>query len=361
MTKSVQLASWVNTACQFPVGFAQVREDPLLDVQVLEHLNRPQMKALMIASGGCTAALLATHPLINELTVVDPNVSQLALTQLKMHMLEHCSIEERLAILGHQMMPSQDRGTWIAHHLNLLGFPSDTLGDLDIVAELGLDYSGRYEYLFLQLQYEIRDFEDEIKEILSNSNITVSCSEPLKDCLNASFRKVMSLDNLIALYGEGATQNPAMPFWEHFFLQTMKALNSPLAKNNPFLSQLLLGTFSQRSYEWLTKPKQTITKTLEFLNNTLSEALDRANDSFDFIHLSNSLDWLNPQEAKSMLQSVTNKLNPGGMLIIRQLNSTLDIPSLSCSQISWQVQDGADYLNQDRSFFYKRLLLGKKL
>lgn len=359
MTKSEQFASWVNTACQFPVGFAQVREDPLLDVQVIEHLNRPQTKVLMIASGGCTAALLATHPLVNELTVVDPNLSQLGLTQLKLHLLEHCSIEERLSILGHQQMPVQDRREWIARHLNLLGLPADTLGDLDKVAESGLDYSGRYEYLFLQLQHEIRHFEPEISAVLSNSNSTIS--ENLKDALNASFKKVMTLDNLVALYGEGATQNPAMPFWEHFFLQTMNALNCPLAKNNPFLSQLLLGQFNQQPYEWLTKPKQTISKKLKFLNNTLSETLDMANDSFDFIHLSNALDWLNPQEAKSMLRSVANKLNSGGMLILRQLNSTLDIPSLGSNQIEWQVQDGADYLHQDRSFFYKRLLVGKKL
>jgi S-adenosylmethionine-diacylglycerol 3-amino-3-carboxypropyl transferase len=171
----------------------------------------------------------------------------------------------------------------------------------------------------------------------------------------------MTLDNLIALYGEGATQNPAMPFWEHFFLQTINALTCPLAKNNPFLSQLLLGQFTQQPYEWLTKPKQTISKKLTFLNHTLSETLDMANDSFDFIHLSNALDWLNPQEAKSMLRSVANKLNPGGMLILRQLNSTLDIPALGSHQIKWHVQDGADYLHQDRSFFYKRLLVGKKL
>lgn len=359
MTKSGQLASWINTACQFPIGFAQVREDPLLDVEVIEHLNRPQTKVLMIASGGCTAALLATHPLVNELTVVDPNLSQLGLTQLKLHLLEHCSIEERLSILGHQKMPVQDRRAWIAHQLNLLGLPADTLGDLDTVAESGLDYSGRYEYLFLQLQHEIRHFEHEINDILTHSESTVS--EHLKECLYESFRKVMSLDNLVALYGEGATQNPAIPFWEHFFLQTMNALNCPLAKNNPFLSQLLLGRFSQQPYEWLTKPKQAITQNIRFLNHTLSDTLDKANDFFDFIHLSNALDWLNPQEAKAMLRSVANKLNSGGMLILRQLNSTLDIPSLGNNQIEWQVRDGEDYRNQDRSFFYKRLLLGKKL
>ena len=359
MTKSAQSSSWINTACQFPVGFAQVREDPLLDVRVIDHLNKQPIQALMIASGGCTAAVLATHPLVKELTIVDPNLSQLCLTQLKLYLLEHYSMEDRLAILGHQMMPAKERSAWIAKHLNLLDFPLDTLGSLDIAGELGLDYIGRYEYLFLQLQHELRPFEDEINHLLTNPN-TLSCSESFKDCLHASFKKIMALENLVALYGEGATQNPARPFWEHFYLQTVEALNSPLAKNNPFLSQLLLGKFIQRPYEWLTKPQQTITQKLQFFNNSLSETLENTHDSFDFIHLSNALDWLNPKEAKAMLQLVENKLNKGGMLILRQLNSTLDIPSLSSSQISWQIQEGLDYLHQDRSFFYKGLLLGKK-
>ncbi|CAM2905493.1 DUF3419 family protein [Legionella worsleiensis] len=359
MKKSEQVAYWVKTATQFPVGFAQVREDPLLDVQVIDHMNRPQTKVLMIASGGCTAALLATHPLISELTVVDPNLSQLALAQLKLHLLEHCSIEERLSILGHQKMSVQDRRAWIALRLHLLGYPEDTLGDLDKVAESGLDYCGRYEYLFRQLQLEIRHFEPEIRAILSNSGNTIS--EHLKEVLRESFKKVMTLDNLVALYGKDATQNPAMQFWEHFFCQTISALNCPSAKNNPFLSQLLLGQFIHRPYEWLTKPKQSIFKKVKFLNHTLSETLNTMNDSYDFIHLSNALDWLNPHEAKEMLCAVVDKLNSGGMLILRQLNSTLDIPSLGGNQLEWQVKDGVDCLHQDRSFFYKRLLVGKKL
>lgn len=359
MIKNVSLPSWIDEACQFPIGFAQVREDPLLDVQAIETLNREHMKVLMIASGGCTAALLATHPLISELTVTDPNLSQLALTQLKIHLLEHHSSDERLSLLGHQVMPAQVRYEWIEHHLNLLGFPADTLGDLHKAGTLGLDYIGRYEYLFCQLHDELNLFAPEIKKILTSPE-TLACSAPLIDGLNAAFKKVMALDNLVALYGEGATQNPAMPFWEHFFLQTIGALNSPLAKNNPFLSQLLLGQFIQKPYEWITKPQQCITKKISFLNRTISGALEFEPQAYDFIHLSNALDWLNPREASAMLRAVANKLSSGGMLILRQLNSTLEIPSLIGDEIQWQVYEGTDYLHQDRSFFYKRLLLGKK-
>lgn len=359
MLNSPSSTNWLENACQLPIGFAQVREDPLLDITAINQLNKQHAKVLMIASGGCTAAFLATQPSIGELTLVDPNLSQLALAQIKLHLLENHSVQERLTLLGHQFMAPQERSTWIKSVLEYLGYPTDTLGDLDRAGETGLDYMGRYEYLFVQLQQEISPFNKELIEIITvpQSN---NCSTALLECLHESFRKVFALDNLVALYGEGATQNPAKPFWEHFLIQTIQTLNSPLAKMNPFLSQMLLGQFCQQSYDWLAKPQQKILAELSFLNKNMEEALESAEQSYDFIHLSNALDWLDPQQASSLLSAAKAKLNSGGSLIIRQLNSTLEIPALLTHGIEWQVLEGGNYQKLDRSFFYKRLLIGKK-
>ena len=48
--------------------------------------------------------------------------------------------------------------------------------------------------------------------------------------------------------------------------------------------------------------------------------------SYDFVHLSNILDWLSPEEARATLDVAHAALRPGGWVLIRQLNSTLDIP-----------------------------------
>lgn len=91
------LPAWVNEAAALPVAFAQVREDPLLDRWVTEQLSDGS-KILMIASGGCTAALLATLPNVAHLHLVDPNPAQLALTRLKLHLLETADPSERQPI-----------------------------------------------------------------------------------------------------------------------------------------------------------------------------------------------------------------------------------------------------------------------
>ena len=48
------LAPWILEAKRLPLAFAQVREDPLIDLWVVNQLVT-KAHVLMIASGGCTA------------------------------------------------------------------------------------------------------------------------------------------------------------------------------------------------------------------------------------------------------------------------------------------------------------------
>jgi S-adenosylmethionine-diacylglycerol 3-amino-3-carboxypropyl transferase len=52
-------------------------------------------------------------------------------------------------------------------------------------------------------------------------------------------------------------------------------------------------------------------------------------------------------------------LRPGGWTLIRQLNSTLDVPSLG-ERFDWLAGPAAELLRRDRSFFYRKLHLGRK-
>ena len=81
-----ELASWMESTAGLPLGFAQVREDALQDRWIVDSLA-PDARVLMIASGGCTAALLATRPNVAQLHLVDANPAQLALAQLKLRLL----------------------------------------------------------------------------------------------------------------------------------------------------------------------------------------------------------------------------------------------------------------------------------
>ncbi len=91
----------------------------------------------------------------------------------------------------------------------------------------------------------------------------------------------------------------------------------------------------------------------------MTEALRGAAGIYDFIHLSNILDWLSPEEARTTLDLAHTALRPGGWTLIRQLNSTLDIPRLG-SGFDWHTEEAESLHACDRSFFYRALHLGRK-
>jgi S-adenosylmethionine-diacylglycerol 3-amino-3-carboxypropyl transferase len=169
----------------------------------------------------------------------------------------------------------------------------------------------------------------------------------------------MALENLIALFGEEATANRVQPFSEHFFNQLEFALAHFPNSTNPYLSQLLLGRFSALSYyPWLEMPCSTTTGSIEYRCQTMEQALSEVDsNSFDIVHLSNILDWVEPQTAQRIIEYTARVLTKGGEVIIRQLNSTLDIRALH-SGITWNEDLSAQLHRKDRSFFYRGLHVG---
>src|SRR5262249_9212333 len=135
---------WVLEAAALPVAFAQVREDPLLDLWVVEHLAS-DARVILIASGGCTAALLTAAPNVARLHLVDPNPAQLALSRLKLRLLQTTDPATRLELLGHAPMPAAQRQACLEAELAVLGLPADALGPAAYAARVGPDHAGRYE------------------------------------------------------------------------------------------------------------------------------------------------------------------------------------------------------------------------
>jgi S-adenosylmethionine-diacylglycerol 3-amino-3-carboxypropyl transferase len=340
---------WLADAAAMPVAFAQVREDPRVDLAVLDLLgDRRDLSGIMIASGGCTAAALVAAKRFGRLDLVDINPAQLALARLKLHLLEHATPQRRLEACGHA--PQDNRATFLADAFAELGLPPNVLGPPQAVAAIGPDHSGRYELLFAQLQ---RVMGGRWAGPLSNGGVD---PDPLDT--DAAFDDVMTLANLVALFGEKATQNRVEPFARHFARRTRVALSTLPTGDNPFLWQLLVGRFPPgAAYDWFNAPPPARSPDLHFIQSTMTDALAASDAGFDFVHLSNILDWLSEAEASETLAVARRALRPGGVTVIRQLNSSLDLAALG---------DGFDWLDttalhaRDRSFFYRRLYVGRR-
>ena len=362
--EKVPVAPWAIEAATLPVTFAQVREDSRIDSWVVEQTKRP-VDVVMVASGGCTAAHLAATPNVRRIHLVDPNPSQLALSRLKLQLLATVDPTTRLEILGHKPMTPKDRRTWLERTLSDLELPTDTLGPLSLVARIGPDYAGRYECVFAALRDELSDDSHEIETILRLNNPAdqadrIVRSSPLWQRIEMAFHTVFARENLVKLFGLEATQNTLVPFSQHFLKRLRHVLSKLPAASNPYLWQMLAGLYPVgHEVPWHQKTIPTALPEVTWCNSSMTQALFRTANEYDFVHLSNILDWLPATEAKLTLEAAWHALRPGGSLLIRQLNSALRIRDLD-SPFEWHTSKASKLHATDRSFFYRQLHWGTK-
>lgn len=351
---------WLEKAETFPLGFSQVREDSQIDVWLARQLP-PKSKGIIIGSGGCTAAHLASTNIFSHLTLVDINPAQLDLAKLKIFLLENATQSERMELLGYTNLSAPERKERLLTLLEANAIDKNTFGDIDVVASIGLDYSGRYEMLFAALQEKLQDVPGHETlfqlDCPKEQKLFLGENPDYVMALKKAFTEVMDLNNLVRLFGKEATQNAIKPFSQHFFERTIIAIETLPAASNPYLAQFLKGKFYSKEYAWLSLPKQGLKTEFQFMKSTMFEALTNSSSEYDFIHLSNILDWLDVHEATQVLHEASKKLTPGGKLILRQLNSTLEIPSL-CSHLCWQPEIASKLHREDRSFFYNKIHIG---
>jgi S-adenosylmethionine-diacylglycerol 3-amino-3-carboxypropyl transferase len=261
---------------------------------------------------------------------------------------------------------------WIGAQVDILGshrcrntLPGDVLGPQELVAEMGPDYAGRYEFVFAQLRAALQPVAEELAALLALRDPVeqakrVAPATRLGRAIDQSLNDVMDLSNLIALFGEGATRNRVEPFARHFAGRTRWALVNFPAADNPYLWQMYGGTYPKECRApWLTAPAPRRLPEISWARLPMAAALKDVPGEFDFCHLSNILDWLSPDEAGTTLELAAAALRPGGWVLIRQLNSTLNIPSLGPG-FNWHGAEAQAMHGRDRSFFYRQLHLGRK-
>ena len=335
---------------KLPVFFSQVREDPKLDVELIKSTGRP-CRVLMIASGGDSVCQLATLDEVTSIDAVDANTSQISLNKIKLSLLKF-SPENRLRILGHESMDSDIRRQIIEEICRELKINITDFGPVELSAEYGLDFTGRYEQLFVGIQSELKSRGIRLSDLLINSSV-----------LKEIFGDYFDLDLLVKIFGKEATQNPRQSFSNHFLEQTNDFINRPEGLKSPFLTQMLFGTFGPEVYEWLKHPalNSADLNQVIFHQSLMIDYLLKAPDSsYDFIHLSNILDWLSEEEASTLLRQAHRVLKRGGKVIVRQLNSSLNIESLE-GGFYWDKERSEALNKMDQSFFYRKVLAGEKI
>ncbi len=338
-----------------PLFFAQVREDPRQEEAMLRHLIGRRPRVLMIASGGCSAAYLAGKSLAAEIHLVDAQAAQLALARLKLELLRAPPAERR-ALLGWDVLPQRLAG--LSHHLVSLGLTPADLGPIEVIGAIGPDFCGRYEQLFVALQDALAPHRGELAAILCGQR--EYAPGQLADSLRRACDSCFDLALLMRLFGPAATQQARQSFAAHFFQRLELALADAGRSANPWLHSMLLGSQTKVLPPWLELPQQEPSCRVTWQQATMSDALRQAQKEgrvFDLIQISNILDWLDPLEAEAVLDAAADCLAPGGRLLVRLLNSRLEIPALS-RRWTWLPAPACLTRIGDRSFFYPDILVG---
>lgn len=349
------------------IAFSQVREDPRIELRVIQELakRKQPLRVLLVASGGCTALSLLSHPAITKIEAVDLNPAQLHLVELRRQALLHLSLDDQLRLIGADKSASdRDRLSIYASFSSNLPVSTKAFWDArPEQIEFGVNRVGRFEQLFRQLAEKF-------------SQIGI---EPLQEPLIAVnhprwrdiFEQVFERDRLIDTFGEAAV-NYSMDrsFGEHFADVFAQALQRFIPDENYFLTQVwgdrytsnLTGEgvplYLQSSVQ--NDIRKFGTERLQLHQGAFFEALQELaqSEKFDLIQFSNISDWMPLSNLHQMLNEIINCLKCGGAIIGRRLNGDHNLEKIMAEHITVDRSLSQELLASDRSFFYREVVVG---
>jgi len=353
------------TAPNTEIHFSQVREDPNLELRVIEtlaeRLGRP-LRVLAVGSGGCTALSMLASESVAHIDAVDINPAQLQLIELKRTALAHLELDDQLALLGEafprrsaeervriydtmrEHLPEATRSYWDARRAEI-GY--------------GLNRVGRFDRL-------VREIGDAFAEI---------GLDPLKNparargsaIWNEVFQRVFDSSRLKEVGNAMTAYASARSFAHHFSQAFAYALRRFADADNYFLHQVFNGGYDREKNmlpPWLLEQEQSAirahgTDRLRLhRGNFLGRMLElRPDGGYDFIQVSDLPDWMPAREAHQLLRESQDSLADGGAVLGRRLNGKHALGELMGRYLAVDSDLSAQLHHADRSFLYSEVVV----
>jgi S-adenosylmethionine-diacylglycerol 3-amino-3-carboxypropyl transferase len=352
--------------------FAQVREDPRLEIEALAPLENANV--VVVSSGGCTAlSLLASGA--GYVTSVDLNSTQNHLVELKIAALRSFTMPEVLSFFGvahgtpfrrirayRSIRPLLSEGAaafWDTHEGLLgrgalaCGVSEQFIGAVVKVVKLFINGPRKIERLFsLNSLEDQRDFFDGewntrrwrlLFPLLINRWTFSRALEP------EFFREV---------------ENPS--FSAHFRALLEHALCEIPVRNNYFLHQMLLGTYPSRVVDGVP-PYLNLTKRgtlrasldrLELVDGGYEDYLATRDDSsVDALAISNICEWLDADGIDRLFEQIVRVGKPGARLCFRNFVGHTEVPERFRGAVTEDVEVGRKAILRDRSCLQSRIAI----
>ena len=352
--------------------FAQVREDPLLEIAALAPLS--DARVVVVSSGGCTAfSLLASGA--REVVAVDLNSTQNHLVELKVVALRRLVTPELMSFLGVAPGTARRRSRtyavlrpylsddavkyWDRHEAQLgRGVLNCGVSERFIAAVVGA------------VKLAIHD-RHRIEALLSLQSLEEQREFFTREWNNRRWKLLFPL--LLNRWTFNRTYDPGFfrevknpSFAAHFRGLIEHALCEVPVRTNYFLHQMLSGAY----------PAQVPGGVPPYLDPTLREfvrsRLDRLklvdasyaeylatceDDSVDALALSNICEWLDQRGVDDLFEQVVRVARPGARVCFRNFVGHTSIPERFRSTLVEDVERGEKAITRDRSCLQSRIVI----
>ena len=351
--------------------FAQVREDPLLEIEALAPVSGSRV--VVVSSGGCTAfSLLAAGA--NEVVAVDLNSTQNHLVELKAVALRRLSTPELMSFLGvapgtprrrirtygmlRQFLSEDAVRFWDDHEGTLgrgalcCGVSERFIAAVVAVVKFAIHGMGRIERLLT-----LESLEEQRSFFHSAWNTRR---------WKLLFPLLLNRWTFNRTYEPGFFQEVDNPsFAAHFRGLLEHALCEVPARTNYFLHQMLAGTYPQDVAggvpPYLDKARREFVRSridrLQLVDGGYAEYLAGCEDnSADAFALSNICEWLKPDGIDLLFEQVIRVARPGARLCFRNFVGYTPIPERFRSTIV-DTRAGEEAIKRDRSCLQSRIVI----
>lgn len=357
------------------IAFSQVREDPEIDLFILNSIQKKEKKVLMIGSGGCSILTMLLSPDLNRIDVIDANINQIELIKLKIEALR------QLSTMNYITFVESDREFKLGEYV-------DSVCKIELFNRL--KESSKYDLSFwdtpehqIQIKYGINQigvfeqlFKSLRKELINNPMKKYN-----KEDWDLAFEKVFNRENLITAFGEEAVKySMSKEFTEHFSEVMLNAINEYADLDNYFLDQVFKGSYDKDLPVYLNKDnKETILKNLNkinFIHAPFHQYVKETKEKYHFVHTSNITDWLPLNILSDLYSDVDSILEEEGVVVSRRLNGDHDLFKIINDKFkalrhfndfknTHVVRNNIDFSRtikeNDTSYFYSEVLIGEKI
>ncbi len=307
--------------------FAVVREDPWIETHLVGRFGL--RRALVVASGGCTALSLA---------------------------LGEC---QRVAVEAFDLNPCQ-----LAHVRSKMD-AVEAGRERSLMAPIGLNQDGEFEGLFRTLRGLIAEFVAPLAALEAFFEPGTGADVRRSMCQGwfgarywpTAFELAFSDPLLLTMFGPDAVQHAAPGSYPAYFRQAFeRGLSMPNAARNPFLQHVLLGRYLRRDAPGYIFAQKRAELTLHQAELPDVPGLD----GFDLFSLSNIFDWSDDALVARWAGALKERAHPGAVVLLRQLNNTRDLRPFFEPHFEFDDRLGQSLLSMDRSLFYNRIEVARR-